>query len=71
MCKCLLESLRYSDSLGENCDVYMVGFSVEVISAEECGGEARSRRLRGGGSGVVWLGQYYTSLAGVGKRIGI
>jgi hypothetical protein len=35
MCKCLLESLRYSNSLGEICELYIVGFPVEVISAEE------------------------------------
>jgi hypothetical protein len=48
VCKCLLESMRYSNSLSENCEGYISGFSVEVVSAEECGGEARSRTLRDG-----------------------
>jgi hypothetical protein len=39
MCKFLLESLPYSNSLGENCEVYIGDFSVEVVSAE--GAEAR------------------------------
>jgi hypothetical protein len=43
MCRCLLESLRYSNSLGEICELYIVGFSVELSRPRKCGDEARSR----------------------------
>jgi hypothetical protein len=33
--------------LGENCKAYITHFLVEVVSAEGCGGEARSRKLQG------------------------